>query len=73
MGERLVLRNCPFHRLATEHEDVVCPMSLAFVEGVVDRLGCRDFEPTLEPEPPLCCVKVRPRRSPEAPAAGDPG
>ena len=67
-----MLRNCPFRRLATEHEGVVCSMNLAFVDGVVDRLGCRDLEATLDPEPPLCCVKVAPRRSPEAPAADDP-
>jgi len=72
VGEQLVLRNCPFRRLATEHEGVVCSMNLAFVDGVVDRLGCRDLEATLDPEPPLCCVKVAPRRSPEAPAADDP-
>ena len=71
VGQQLTLRNCPFHRLATEHEDVVCSMSLAFVEGVVDRLGCRDFEPALDPEPPLCCVKVRARQRSDPHAAED--
>jgi predicted ArsR family transcriptional regulator len=71
-GEQLVLRNCPFHRLATEHEDVVCSMNLAFVEGVVDRLGCGDLEPTLDPDPPLCCVKVRVRGNADPDTTKDP-
>jgi predicted ArsR family transcriptional regulator len=65
VGERLVLHNCPFDRLATEHQGVVCTMNLAFVGGVVDRLGCRDLEATLDPEPSRCCVTVQRRGGPD--------
>jgi predicted ArsR family transcriptional regulator len=65
VGERLVLSNCPFRSLASQHESVVCSMNLAFVGGVVDRMGCRDLEAMLDPDPPRCCVKVQPRRGPE--------
>jgi predicted ArsR family transcriptional regulator len=72
VGERLVLSNCPFRRLAADHEEVVCSMNLAFVDGVVDRLGCRDLEATLDPEPTRCCVTVRTRRGPDPEAATEP-
>lgn len=62
--EELVLTNCPFGGLAAEHADVVCSMNLALVNGVVDRLGCHGLEATLDPDPPLCCVKVRVRPDP---------
>jgi predicted ArsR family transcriptional regulator len=72
VGERLELRNCPFRLLAIQHEEVVCSMSVAFVDGVVDRLGCRDLEATFDPDPPRCCVTVQARRRPDADAASDP-
>jgi predicted ArsR family transcriptional regulator len=72
VGERLELRNCPFRLLAIEHEEVVCSMNLAFVDGVVDRLGCRDLEATFDPDPPRCCVTVQTRRGPDADPADDP-
>jgi hypothetical protein len=42
------LANCPFHRLAADHRDLVCGMNQAYVD--------------LEPEPGRCCVAIRPRR-----------
>lgn len=56
------LRNCPFHRLARAHTELVCGVNLAMMAGVVDRLETSDVEPTLDPAPGRCCVTFRPRR-----------
>jgi predicted ArsR family transcriptional regulator len=55
------LRNCPFHRLAQEHRDLVCGMNHAFLEGLLEGLGRADLEGRLEPLPGRCCVVVAPR------------
>jgi len=57
----LLLSNCPFDRLATDHTDLVCGMNLAFVDAVADRLGCTGVRPELDPDPSRCCVRVRDR------------
>jgi predicted ArsR family transcriptional regulator len=53
------LRNCPFHRLAAEHRDLVCGMNHAYLEGLVAGLARDDLEARLEPEPGRCCVALR--------------
>jgi predicted ArsR family transcriptional regulator len=60
----LVLRNCPFHRLADRYADLVCGVNLQLVRGVA--AGCGDDARTavLDPGPGRCCVRV---------AANDPG
>jgi predicted ArsR family transcriptional regulator len=55
------LRNCPFHRLAQEHRDVVCGMNQAYLEGLLEGLGRTDVRASLEPEPGRCCVAIRAR------------
>jgi predicted ArsR family transcriptional regulator len=55
------LRNCPFHRLATDHRDLVCGMNQAFLEGVLEALQRDDVTASLEPEPGRCCVAIRAR------------
>jgi predicted ArsR family transcriptional regulator len=55
------LRNCPFHRLAQEHRDLVCGMNHSFLEGMLEGLEEEDMEGCLEPEPGRCCVVIRPR------------
>jgi predicted ArsR family transcriptional regulator len=55
------LRNCPFHRLAEQHRDVVCGMNQSYLQGVLDGLGRGDVTASLEPEPGRCCVAVRAR------------
>ena len=58
-GGEIRLRNCPFHVLASEHQDTVCGMNLALVEGLVDGLQLPGARPVLEPQPGMCCVCVR--------------
>jgi predicted ArsR family transcriptional regulator len=55
------LRNCPFHRLAQQHRDVVCGMNRSYLQGVLDGLGRDDVTASLEPEPGRCCVAIRAR------------
>ena len=54
----LVLANCPFDRLATEHRDLVCGMNLAFVGSVAERLGCAGVRAEQVPGEDGCCVRV---------------
>jgi predicted ArsR family transcriptional regulator len=55
------LRNCPFHRLAERHRDVVCRMNQAYLEGLLEGLERADVTASLEPEPGRCCVAIRAR------------
>jgi predicted ArsR family transcriptional regulator len=55
------LRNCPFHRLAERHRDVVCRMNQAYLEGLLEGLERADVTASLEPEPGRCCVTIRAR------------
>lgn len=57
-GRSVRLGNCPFHRLAEGHRDLVCGMNLALVEGVVEGMQAADLEPRLDPRPGECCVMV---------------
>jgi predicted ArsR family transcriptional regulator len=58
-GDRVALENCPFHAAAQEHTTLVCGLNLAYVDGLVDGLGCRALETALQPAPDHCCVTVR--------------
>jgi predicted ArsR family transcriptional regulator len=55
------LRNCPFHRLAERHRDVVCRMNQAYLGGLLEGLEREDVTASLEPEPGRCCVAIRAR------------
>lgn len=55
----IALANCPFHRLADQHRDLVCGMNLEFLGGLLD--GIDDTErltARLEPAPGYCCVRI---------------
>ena len=52
------LRNCPFHRLAEHHRDVVCGMNLGLIEGILAGLGAEGLRPVLDPQPGHCCVAI---------------
>jgi predicted ArsR family transcriptional regulator len=56
------LRNCPFHTLAAQHQDLVCGMNLAVLEGMVDAFGADAIRPRLDPRPGECCVAFEPTR-----------
>ena len=54
----LILRNCPFHRLARQYTDLVCALNLDLVRGVIDGAGERSVTPVLDPAPGRCCVRL---------------
>ena len=55
----IVLRNCPFDALARSHQDLVCGMNHALIEGVLEGLGVEELSARLEPRPGVCCVTIR--------------
>ena len=61
MDEAGVIRlaNCPFHRLAADHRDLVCGTNQAYVAGLLEGLHREDVTAKLEPEPGRCCVAIR--------------
>jgi predicted ArsR family transcriptional regulator len=66
----LILLNCPFHRLAVRHTEVVCAMNGAFLNGAAagcgvapDRVEALDVEglrASGAAEPGQCCARIRP-------------
>ena len=57
--KQIVLANCPFHRLAEEHRQLVCGMNLDFLGGLLDGMGPdAGLTARLEPEPGYCCVRI---------------
>jgi predicted ArsR family transcriptional regulator len=58
-GGEIALANCPFHRLARDHRDLVCGMNLDFLDGVLDGLGAAGrLTARLDPAPGRCCVRI---------------
>jgi predicted ArsR family transcriptional regulator len=55
----VLLRNCPFHRLARRAPEVVCAVNQALLEGLLRGLGDRRAEALLAPRPDACCVELR--------------
>jgi len=59
-GGALRLRNCPFDALSADHRDLVCPMNLSMMQGVLEGLGASDLDAILEPKSEMCCVSFKP-------------
>lgn len=58
-GKEIALANCPFHRLADEHRELVCGMNLDFLSGLLDGIGPTNrLTARLEPSPGYCCVRI---------------
>jgi predicted ArsR family transcriptional regulator len=60
----VLLRNCPFHSLATKHRDLTCGMNLAWASGVTEALADSGLTPQLDLKPGYCCVVFQPARPP---------
>ncbi|MFL5913532.1 MAG: helix-turn-helix transcriptional regulator [Gaiellaceae bacterium] len=58
----LVLGNCPFHRLAQQHTEIVCHLNLDLLRGVAEGSGDRRHTMVLDPGTGRCCVRAVPRR-----------
>ncbi|MDR7082410.1 putative ArsR family transcriptional regulator [Arthrobacter ginsengisoli] len=70
----LVLLNCPFHRIAAGHTEVVCAMNGAFLAGAaagcgidparVQALAIEDLRSHGAALPAQCCARIRPVQEP---------
>lgn len=58
-GDTIRLRNCPFHRLAREHTELICGMNLSMLSGALTSLDA-GYEARLDPAPDRCCVAFEP-------------
>jgi predicted ArsR family transcriptional regulator len=67
----LELRNCPYDALARAHRDVICPMNLAIVHGVLDEAAMTDRAAVLSVDANRCCVLITP--TPQHPRNDIPG
>jgi predicted ArsR family transcriptional regulator len=56
----VTLANCPFHRLAREHTELVCGMNLRLLDGVLAGAAAEGFAARLQPSPGRCCVRLEP-------------
>jgi predicted ArsR family transcriptional regulator len=54
----LLLHNCPFHALAARQTALVCGLTHAFVDGLVDGLHAAGVSTRLVPRPGACCVEL---------------
>lgn len=57
-----VLHNCPFHRLAQQHTELVCGMNLCLLEGLLGAVDDVGLRAELRPQPGGCCVQLQPVR-----------
>lgn len=57
---RIRLRNCPFHPLATKAPALVCGINQSFCSGILTGLAATRLEAALSPQPNECCVELRP-------------
>jgi predicted ArsR family transcriptional regulator len=58
-GGEIALANCPFHRLAEQHRDLVCGMNLDFLGGLLKGIGDSEkLRARLDPAPGYCCVRI---------------
>lgn len=58
-SETMLLRNCPFHRVAQSQTELVCGLNLEYVTGVASGAACTSLETTLDPSTGRCCVSAR--------------
>ena len=57
----VIMANCPFHRLAVGHTELVCQLNHALLEGFVDSVAPDLLEARLDPDANRCCVTLAAR------------
>ncbi len=58
IGPTVVLRNCPFHRLAQTHTQLVCQMNHDLITALAESLAPGLLLVQLQPGENRCCVKL---------------
>jgi len=61
----LALVNCPFHRLAASHTDVICATNVCLIRGIATATGERERDVVFAPDAETCCVRIVRRDSVE--------
>jgi len=57
----IALTNCPFHRLASAHTELICHANAALVRGIADGAGADpELIQTVTPLADGCCVRIAP-------------
>jgi predicted ArsR family transcriptional regulator len=59
----IILTNCPFHRLATTHTDVVCSANLGLLQGAAEGIGDDTHDILFDPTEGHCCVRAAARQN----------
>ena len=57
-GDVVTFENCPFHRLAVEHPELVCGMNLEIAAGILEGAGLPPGRARLDPAPGRCCATI---------------
>jgi predicted ArsR family transcriptional regulator len=57
-GTLVVLANCPFHRLAREHTELICGMNHRLLAAAIEESGASGIDVRLEPADDTCCVRL---------------
>lgn len=58
-GDVIRLSNCPFHRLAQEHTELICGMNLAMLTAAT-QTSRATYQAKLDPADDRCCVAFEP-------------
>jgi predicted ArsR family transcriptional regulator len=58
VGRTVLLTNCPFHRLARSHTQLVCQMNHALLDALAQSLAPDLLEVRLDPGEGRCCVTL---------------
>ena len=61
----LALVNCPFHRLAASHTDVICATNVCLIRGIAAATGELERDVVFAPDAKSCCVRIARRDSVE--------
>jgi predicted ArsR family transcriptional regulator len=64
-GGGLTLVNCPFHRLAASHTDVICAANVCLIRGIASATGELERDVVFAPDAETCCVRIARRDSVE--------
>ncbi len=52
----VILRNCPFDRIAKDHRDLVCGMNRSIMDGLVAGLHATGIRAAFDPQAGRCCM-----------------
>jgi predicted ArsR family transcriptional regulator len=55
---QLVLANCPFRALAQEYREIICPMNLRLLKGVLKGAAAKDLAARPDRSLGSCCVTI---------------